>query len=81
MLLNNITFEEFGQFSGVVQYFLSDLDAAMFQKGKSFFTSAHCEEWDNEMQNQGRAQALFACLSQALSEEEMPSPEKWLSHF
>lgn len=61
--------------------FLSDLDAAMFQKGKSFFTSAHCEEWDNEMQNQGRAQAFFACLSQALSEEEMPSPGKWLSHF
>lgn len=53
----------------------------MFQKLKSFFTSAHCEEWDNEMQNQGRAQALFACLSQALSEEEMSSPGKWLSHF
>lgn len=47
----------------------------MFQKVKSSLTSAHCEEWDNEMQNQGRAQALFACLSQALSEEEMPSGE------
>lgn len=56
-------------------HFLSGLDAAMFQKVKSSLTSAHCEEWDNEMQNQGRAQALFACLSQALSEEEMPSGE------
>lgn len=71
----------FGQSSGVVQYFLSGLDAAMFQEVKSFLTSAHCEEWDNEMQNQGRAQALFACLSQALSKEETPSWEKQLSPF
>ena len=53
----------------------------MLQKVKSLLTSAHCEEWDNEMQNQSRTQALFACLSQALSEEKVPSLRKLLSHF
>lgn len=71
----------FGQSSGLVQYFLPRLDTAMLQKVKSLLTSAHCEEWDNEMQNQSRTHALSACLSQALAEEKAPSLRKSLSPF
>lgn len=50
----------FGQLSGITQCFLPSLQIAMLQKTKSLLTSAHCEEWDNEMQNQSRTQGL--CL-------------------
>ena len=53
----------------------------MLPKVKSLLTSAHCEEWDNKTQNESRAQALFPCLSQALSKEKIPSLRKLLIRF